>query len=455
MLGAGFRWKEHMLRTHWQDIPFAPRRVPFFYGWVIVAAATIGTLASIPGQTMGVGVFTDDLMRVLGLDRVRLSTAYAIGTIASSFLLPLAGQFLDRVGSRVVVVLSALGLGISMIFLSQCDRLIGHAGPGSFYAAMLVACASFMLIRFFGQGCLTVASRVAIGKWFNHRRGLAVAVSSVFVAFGFNGSPRVLNDLVAAFGWRATCLILAATVGVGMTVIGWIFYRDNPEQCGLVMDGVTDEAWHRKMEARVPDVHKEFTRGEAVRTLAFWVFGLATAAQSLIITAVAFHIASLGEDLGLSRNVSYAVFLPMSYFGVASNFIGGWLSDRIHLKWLLLVMMAAQVAMVVGLMRFDEESSRRLLIVGGGVSGGLFGTLVTVAWPRFFGREHLGAISGLHMSIMVFASAIGPILFAEGKAITGSYRAVEILCLAAPASIFLLGLVVRNPQERLHATHES
>lgn len=437
-----------MPRNPWPNIPFAPRRIPFFYGWVIVAAATIGTLASIPGQTMGVGVFTDDLIRVLGLDRVKLSTAYAVGTIGSALLLPFAGQIIDRLGSRVVIVLSALGLGLSLVVLAQADRLSG-AGGGAIHAPMLMACIAFLLIRFFGQGCLTVASRVAIGKWFNHRRGLAVAISSVFIAFGFNGSPRLLNELVMSYGWRSTCLILAAVVGAGMTIVGWVFFRDNPEECDLVMDGVTDEAWHRKMEARVPDVHKEFARGEAVRTLAFWVFSLATAAQSLIITAIAFHIASLGDERGLTRDLSYAVFLPMSYYGVASNFIGGWLSDRIHLKWLLWVMMAAQAVMIVGLMTFEQPTGHHLLIIGGGISGGLFGTLVTVTWPRFFGRAHLGAISGLHMSIMVFASAIGPILFASAQSLTGSYRPVEILCLAMPVAVTLLSLRVENPQERL------
>jgi len=435
-----------MSRIKWQDIPFAPRRIPFFYGWVIVAAATIGTLASIPGQTMGVGVFTDDLMRVLGLDRVKISTAYAIGTIASSFLLPLAGNFLDRVGSRIVVVLSAVGLGISLLILSQCDRLFVNVG--SAYGAMVVACVCFLLIRFFGQGCLTVASRVALGKWFNHRRGLAVAISSVFIAFGFNGSPRLLNDLVVAYGWRSTCLMLAAIVGCGMALFGWVFFRDNPEECGLVMDGVTDEAWHRKMEARVPGIHKEFTRSEAIRTPAFWVFSLATATLSLIITAVAFHIASLGEERGLTRELSYAVFLPMSYYGVASNFIGGWLSDRIHLKWLLLVMLAAQAAMLAGLLSFEQPASRALLVVGGGISTGLFGTLVTVTWPRFFGRKHLGAISGLHMSIMVFASAIGPVLFASVRSLTGSYRAIEIGCILMPVVLIPMGLRVVNPQDQ-------
>ena len=63
--------------------PFAPSRCPVYYGWVIVLVATIGSIFSIPGQTMGFSVFTDVLMKELGLSRVELSLAYCIGTVAS------------------------------------------------------------------------------------------------------------------------------------------------------------------------------------------------------------------------------------------------------------------------------------------------------------------------------------------------------------------------------------
>lgn len=64
-----------------------------------------------------------------------------------------------------------------------------------------------------------------------------------------------------------------------------------------------------------------------------------------------------------------------------------------------------------------------LAVIGLGISGGCFGTLTTVVLPRFFGRAHLGAISGVQMMLTDIASAIGPLpsLLANFKAITGSY----------------------------------
>ena len=60
--------------------PFAVRNVPFFYGWVVMIAGTIGVLCSAPGQTVGVSVFTDHLMAATGLTRVQLSLTYLVGT---------------------------------------------------------------------------------------------------------------------------------------------------------------------------------------------------------------------------------------------------------------------------------------------------------------------------------------------------------------------------------------
>ena len=425
-----------------------------FYGWVLLAAATVAAIASIPGQTIGVGVFEKYLRSTLGLSSVQLTLAYAVGTIGSSFILPFAGSLLDRVGSRVMATVAAGGLGVSLVLLSQCDRLAGRLGHDSSYVAMGVSCVCFLLIRFFGQGCLTLTSRVAIGNWFDHRRGLASAISGVFVAFAFNGSPKLLNDLVQAFGWREACLLLAAIVGVGMTLVGWVFFRDNPEQCGLVMDGVTDEAWHAKMAARVPDVHKEFTRGEAARTWAFWAFNMGVAAQALVMTAVTFHIAAVGAEMNLDREACYALFLPMATCSIVANFIGGWASDRIKLKWVLVAMMGGQALGITGLLDLGDATGRAMFVVGLGVSNGLFVPLTTVTWPRFFGREHLGAISGLNVSVMVFASAIGPVLFAKGRELTGSFRVVEVLCWFMPVAIMFAGLRAENPQHRLSPPSE-
>jgi len=74
------------------------------------------------------------------------------------------------------------------------------------------------------------------------------------------------------------------------------------------------------------------------------------------------------------------------------------------------------------MLAFETQWSRIIVIICFGVQGGVWGCLSLVTWPRFYGRKHLGAISGLFMSCQVFASAIGPPIFGASEYFTGNYH---------------------------------
>ncbi|MEO0374351.1 MAG: hypothetical protein AAF329_06895, partial [Cyanobacteria bacterium P01_A01_bin.17] len=156
--------------------PFQPQRWPFFYGWVIVAVTTIGILMSIPGQTMGVSVFTDHLLEATGLSRLALSNAYLVGTLTSGLLLPFGGILLDRLGARLMVVLSSVWLALTLVYLSGCDRislfLSTYTSIPASTTALILLTLGFVSLRFSGQGMLTLTSRKTLGKWFDRKRGL-------------------------------------------------------------------------------------------------------------------------------------------------------------------------------------------------------------------------------------------------------------------------------------------
>jgi len=69
-----------------------------------------------------------------------------------------------------------------------------------------------------------------------------------------------------------------------------------------------------------------------------------------------------------------------------------------------------------------------------------------MVWPRYYGREHLGAISGLCMTCMVVASAVGPILFSVLLRFTGSYAGSFAVCLLITLLLLISSFFARNPQ---------
>ena len=174
--------------------PFDPRRAPFYYGWIVVVAGTIGAIASVPGQTAGVSVFTDDLITTTGLTRLQLAIAYLIGTGSSGLLLGAGGRAIDRYGSRVVALGATFGLATTLVGLSLI-------GPMNTAVGVIVMSIGFGCLRFSGQGLLTLASRTMVAQWFDRRRGLVTAVSSAMVSFSFAAAPALLLALIDIDGY--------------------------------------------------------------------------------------------------------------------------------------------------------------------------------------------------------------------------------------------------------------
>jgi MFS family permease len=432
------------------DRPFAPRRLPFFYGWWIVVVATLGVLMSIPGQTMGVSVFTDDLLRVTGLSRLGLSNAYLVGTIVAGLSLPVGGRWIDRIGSRGMAMIATLGLAATLVFLSSVDRVVASIAGGlgleskEGVAAVVLALA-FVALRFSGQGLLTMSSRAMLGRWFDRRRGLVSGLSGVFVNFGFSLTPALFLAWIGFAGWRGAWLGMAAVVGIGMTLLAWLFYRDNPEECQLRMDGQAaplDEAG----APLAPAAELSLTREQAVRTMHFWYVTGVLTIQSMVFTGTTFHIVDIGAQQGLERAASVAIFIPIAVIGTGMGLMVGLAADRVALKWLVVGMGAFQIAGFVGMAQLGDPRFMILAIVGWGLSQGFFGPLTTVAVPKLFGRTHLGAIAGVQMSVLVLGSALGPALLAVSQTYLGGYAPGLLACCGLSLLVMAVAAVSQPPQ---------
>lgn len=429
------------------SIPFSPARVPFFYGWVILLLGAAGTVASIPGQTMGVSVLTDALIDAMGLTRVQLSLAYLVGTLISAFLLPRAGRLYDEVGARVLMAATAALLGLVLLVLPEADHLangLGHLLPEvrAVVLAWMVMTGLFLLIRLFGQGMLTMVSRNMVMKWFVERRGLANAMMGVVISFGFSATPGILNTAIEQAGWRMVWRGLGLIIGGGFALLALLLARDNPQECGLAPDGPLKSLGGRRRVPAEPDT--PWTMEEARRTYAFWVFGLSMALFALYTTAMTFHIASLFEVADMSRSQAFGIFLPAAFLSVPLQILSSWWSDYTRLKYLLLIMLGGMLMSLAALTFLAPGWSYGILIVGNGIMGSQFGLIMSVTWPRLFGTLHLGAISGMVMGWVVAGSAVGPYLFSLSENYTGGYRPALVGCLLATA--FLAACATRaNP----------
>ena len=297
-----------------------------------------------PGQTIGVGVFKTRLMDALALSSMQLSDAYMIGTFLSALFLNAGGKFFDRVGARKAVVYSIGALGLVLLGMSMVDRLAVWAGylpllnATPWLPAFTVLTVGFAFLRYTGQGMLTLTSRAMLGKWFNRRRGTVTAWSGALVSFMFSGAPLGFEYLIRRSTWQGAWLVMALVLLLCLLPLFWAFARDNPEGCGLVMDGgVTGKQRKVNLDAVI---HRDYTRPEAIRTFAFWAFTLMFALSGLVVTGYAFHILAVGDELGLAPDYILALFMPGAVVSIIAGFLLAWLTDQhfIRVKYLLCVM---------------------------------------------------------------------------------------------------------------------
>lgn len=438
------------IKQRYNNFLLKPAKVPFFYGWVVLVVATVGILASAPGQTMGVSTFTDYLLESIGISRDQLSTAYMFGTIGSSLILTYAGKIYDRYGARWVGMGTSLLLGAVLVLLSQSDRIIRLLAPAASPAYVGVAIAVlilfFFMLRFAGQGVLTMVSRNMLMKWFIARRGLVNGISSLFVALGFSVAPLTFDMLIQGTSWRMAWLWMALAIGVFFTAFVFVFFRDNPEDLGMIPDG--EKHGNREHNVTIKPF-KQFTLKEARNNLTLWLFALPLAIYALYITGFTFHLVSLFEAAGMGRDQALAVFIPASFISVSFALLGGWISDRIKLVYLLYLMLFAELLTLVCMAHMSPGFYYVGFIIGNGIVSGIYNVLMVVTWPRYYGREHLGKITGFVMSLIVFGSALGPILFSLSYTRLGSYSYGIYSMVLFILALSAMSYKACNPQDKL------
>lgn len=406
-----------------------PKKSPVYYGYVVLFIGTIGVFASVPGQTVGVSVFTDPLKDALGLTRNQFSNAYMIGTLVSSFFVSRAGVLFDRYGARYVAFFATLILACALLLCSVSvqisEGIQSLLNIKSWAVPFGLITTLFFLMRFSGQGVLTMASRNMVMMWFDKNRGKVNSISSIAISLGFSSSPILLNRLIEDNGWELSWQLLALSLVIFSFFILQL-YRNKPEDFHLQVDGALIPEDEVELEAK----ELNLTLKEAIRTRLFWMFGLILAFNSFLITGFTFHVISIFSSQGYSKGQAIAIFLPISVIAITVSLIGNVLSDYINHKIYLYIMLASAIVASCGLIYLSSLFGVYALIGGLGILGGLFAVVHAVSWPRFFGRDHLGAITGKVMSFLVIASAVAPSLFSYSFTKLGSYSYIGYLNLA-------------------------
>lgn len=406
------------------------QRSPVFYGWIVWGVATLGYLASSPGQSFTVSLFFDRFIEDLSLNRTTVSMLYSGGTLLAAGSLTFIGRWVDRVGSRLASTIIGALLALALVFMS-------------FVAGPLMLLMGFVLIRSLGQGSITLVSSNIIAQWFQRRRGLAMGITSFVYMLSQGLIVMGLTKLIDTVGWRTAWVVQAALVGVVVVPLMALLVRDHPEDVGLHPDGAAEPV----RDASLPGANAEvnLTLKQAMGTPILWVFLLLQVLSAGWVTGLIIHQISLFEVVGHGPSVPVQTFSLAATVAAMFTLIAGPIVDRTKPQ----LVAAAQMLLLAGLLVLATVmTTRPLTIVYGGLLGvflGVWPVFDGVVWPNVFGRAHYGSIRGLVQTAGVAGSALGPVVFSLSADASGTYGVALWIGAGLALLIVAASLIVRVP----------
>jgi len=408
------------------------RRLPFFYGWVILGCVCCAGFSRQGGAVSTLTIFVEPMTRDFGWSRTAISGAVSLGGLLAALLAPALGRLLDRQGARAVLCWAVLLTGLANTALSATGSLL------TFYVLFCIARMNF-------AGPFDLGIYGAVNNWFVARRSLATAIATLAQMLGLVLLPLIAEFGIAHGGWRSGWLAVGfAVLAVGF-IPTWLLLVGTPEDMGLVPDR------HAKQSATptAPPPEPAFTRAEALRTPAFWLLSLFTLFAYPVQAGVSLHQAPFLIERGLSPVIAASVVSTFSLSSSAASLAFGFIPRALPIRYALAAIALLQGAGVLVLLgvHAPPQAYMGAAAYGAGI-GGLM-TMLPLAWADYYGRRSFGAIRGLALTGQVLAQAAGPLLSGILRDRTGSYD-LSLECFVALSALALLvALAALPPRSRL------
>ncbi len=411
-------------------------------------------------------VFAVPMTREFGWSYGLFSGVVSLGGLCAIGVSPFVGRLIDRYGSGAILAVTSAIVGSCAFGLS----LVGQAW--AFYALYVPGRMAF-------ASPLELGTTTAINNWFIRRRAHALFLLTVSQSTGLAAMPLVADFLIGGWGWRSAW----AWLGIFTLVVGilpaLLLVSRRPEDMGLTADPRRGESRLAQEQAKTtttPPVgssgaagggdaedantqrsvrpsgdlqENNYTVSRALRTRAFYVMAIFSGAGFMVQAGVSLHQVSHFINQGLDPSLAALTAGSFAFCQMLGGFVWASLSSR---RVPIRILLAAAAFCVSGGALWVQASTTlawglpAASVLGAGV-GGLH-LLLRLAWAEYYGREHLGSITGITLPVQVGGQALGPIIAGFLYDFTGSYLWPFRIFSTAVFIAGILVLTATPPKER-------
>lgn len=335
----------------------------------------------------GIGLFLPLIRRDIGLTFTQAGTVVASMTLVYACMQIPAGYLADRLGAKRLFLTGLIGTNVLFFMLSQLHQywlVLANQTLAGFFRALV-----------FAPGLLLISAVFP-----PNRRATAMGL---YVAGGFS-SNVFLNAigpvLVGPFGWRALFMAFSLA-GFALMALYWRLGLPGPRGSGRDQMNLRD----------VPRL---------LRHRFMWIVGGIQYIRLAVVTGLAFWLPTLIIEKGYSLQVAGLLIALSAALTAPSNFLGGYVSDRLGRPLLVIGLSLAVLAVTTFLI--VQVNALALLVPVIAINGFFvqfyFGPLFAIP-IQALGSRTAGLASGYgnflaNLGGFTFAYALGAVRDATG-----------------------------------------
>ena len=412
-----------------------------YYGWVIVAVATLALVVSNGLSINGIPIFykfvQTDLVASGAVPAENIQSVYGYGPgltfLLAGLIAPVGAYLLERFRPKKMMIFGCFILGSGLLIYSSA------ASAATVYLAHAVLGVSLGFV-----GVLVCV--VLIANWFDKYRGRAMGIVLTGTSIGGVIIPQISTPLIRSYGWRTAMLIVSLTVWLILLPAVVLLVRDRPRDVGQNVDGFdgADDGDDEEV------VKEGMTLGKAIRSGAFWIFSLLAALifYAIFVVSQQLNLYLQGPKIGFTAESAANVQSLLFVLSIAGKFIYGFLADHFLSRRVMLFSAVTMFLSTLAFLHLDARTVYVFVFLFGLNYGGTFVLLQLIVADQFGLREY-GKIIGAVTVIETIGGAAGTIITARiADANGGDYSTAFIGLIAVTAAAVLLVILINRGSTR-------
>ncbi len=392
----------------------------FSKGWGIILYQALMFFLLIGFSIDGLNIVAPAFSESSGVDYPSVLSMATVARLIGIVAYILVGRINVMVGPRMLSGVCLIGAGLSYIFLGHTSTLVTY-------------CIALTLVTCFINSAAYIAGNTLIAQWFPKKKGLANGFTTMGHNCGSAFYVPLVSAAIAAFGF-ANGLSLLAIIAIVLGIVGLIFVRNTPQECGMYPDNVSKEVYEKEYFQGDSEGTGGWTVGKLLRTKEMWLCALIIGINQLVTTGVMSQLVVRNVGIGFTQEGAVGLMTACALVGVVGSYLFGAIDQKLGVKKAILIFLIWYcVALAVNCT--DTVAGVYVSVAMIGVAVGAAANFIVSLPASVFGRQGFTMVNSVFFPLMQIVLTTNYAVNAAALKITGSLRG---------AYIVYIGLLVVN-----------